>query len=324
MAENYEQAQMQSDYSDEESRGSGGLMSIAARSAGDYLFGGDIMDMLPEISRAFDEGAALESAVRRGPSEQGDALTMRIEEIRAQPLDEGMAYDISQAQGLESLLSPELAMVLGATGPGKKGEGIKSFIELMKSFNIKPDQSILDEAKKIKDLSDDFLKNQGKRNTEKDIEQTRYQQGTVPDDTNYPEGHPFRDWDKSKTQIDRERKDSEDSELDWKTPFDKLTLRPEGSKPFGKGTSIEFAKLSNEGKQEMQRLLRRRNKLRGELMEDPMMSSQKQITMQWEIERLEEKLRPYFPIDRMASGGRPKPSAGGMSYKKGYYGKSYK
>jgi len=394
MANSYDQMKMQSDYADEESMGAGGLYSLL-RAGGEYLVGGEVMDLLPEISRAFDESAAMERAVRRGPSEQGDALTMRIEEIRAQPLDEGMAYNISQAQGLESLLSPELAMVVGATGPGKKGEGIQAFIELLKSMNVKPNQSILDEAKSLKDLSDEYLKDLGKKNTERDIEQTRYQQGTVPDDTRYPEGHPFRDWGKSKTQLDKERKareakDDQDAAASFFSDLEDM----QKDKPPILGGRKEIdptmryvsrqekrAALGEEGMKRIQALLAQRRSKMAQMFgpeRDKGMGFKKEQQLLDEVAELERKLDPYYSpselndMDYFAEGGAvrrgdggglyanihakrkriaagsgermrkkgekgaptaenfkqaaktAKRGTGGLAYKKGYYGKSYK
>ena len=332
MANSYDQMKMQSDYADEESMGAGGLYSLL-RAGGEYLVGGEAMDLLPEISRAFDESAAMERAVRRGPSEQGDALTMRIEEIRAQPLDEGMAYNISQAQGLESLLSPELAMVVGATGPGKKGEGIQSFIELLKSMNMKPNQSILDEAKKLKDLSDDYLKDLGKKNTERDIEQTRYQQGTVPDDTRYPEGHPFRDWNKSKTQLDRERKarqentgegffsDLEDQQKDM-PPILGGSKKTDPTMRYASRQERRAA-LGEEGMGRIRALLDQRRSKMAQLFgpeRDKGLGFKKEQQILDEIRELERKLDPFYSsselkdMDYFAEGGAVRRGDGGGLY----------
>ena len=102
-------------------------------------------------------------------------------------------------------------------------------------------------------------------------------------------------------------------------------------------------------------------------MEDDFMGAERELDLQRQIEVLEDQLRPFFPIARMATGGRPglyaninakrkriaagsgermrkkgeegaptaanfrqasktakKANAGALSYKQGYYGKSYK
>ena len=99
--------------------------------------------------------------------------------------------------------------------------------------------------------------------------------------------------------------------------------------------SKRFAALSDEGKKKIQGLLNDRNKLSGELNKDSV-GGNKAMSMQRQLEVLEAQLRPFFPIDKMANGGRPgtvrrrkvtSPAgykAGGQVYQKGYYGKSYK
>jgi len=76
-------------------------------------------------------------------------------------------------------------------------------------------------------------------------------------------------------------------------------------KPFV-GASQAFGKLSNEGKQRIQGILNRRNKIKGEIDQDMFMDSDKVSQMMRRLESFNEQLRPYYPdIDRMASGGRP-------------------
>ena len=85
-------------------------------------------------------------------------------------------------------------------------------------------------------------------------------------------------------------------------------LKPKGegipNAPY-RGPSARYARLSNEGKKKMQDLLNKRNRLRGELMEDDFMGAERELDLQRQIEVLEDQLRPFFPIDRMATGGRP-------------------
>ena len=116
-------------------------------------------------------------------------------------------------------------------------------------------------------------------------------------------------------------------------------LKPKGEgipdAPY-RGPSTRFAELSNEGKKKMQDLLNKRNRLRGELMEDDYIGAERERDLQRQIEVLEDQLRPFFPIDRMAKGGRPGTrrrkkimvpasyKAGGQVFQKGYYGKTYK
>ena len=85
-------------------------------------------------------------------------------------------------------------------------------------------------------------------------------------------------------------------------------LKPKGEgipdAPY-RGPSTRFAELSDEGKKKMQDLLNKRNRLRGELMEDDFIGAERELDLQRQIEVLEDQLRPFFPIDRMATGGRP-------------------
>tara|TARA_R110000737_G_scaffold66458_1_gene94476 strand:+ start:472 stop:1647 length:1176 start_codon:yes stop_codon:yes gene_type:complete len=385
--------QMEADYNSEV-----GLFSLL-RAGGDMVFGEDLMERLPQISRA------IENANKLG---RGNTVNLDFEETDLVGMDEpyessSMSMRLSNAPGLEEQVesmgvSPEAAglgsLALGMVGgPGKKGEGIKSFIELLKSMNIKPNQSILDEAKGLKDLSDDYLKNQGKRNTEKDIDQTRYSQGTVPDNLDrdgkpYPEGHPFTDWDKSKAQIDAERTAKEGKGLLSDLEDQQKEMPPilGGSKKTD--SIMQYASrqerrdaLGEEGMGRIQSLISQRRSKMAQLYggeRDKGLGFKKEQQLLDEISELERKIDPYYSpnelreLDYFAEGGSVRraeggglyanihakrnrieagsgermrskgesgaPTAatfaraaktaqrgtGGLAYKKGYYGKSYK
>ena len=109
---------MQAVYDEELGRGRGGLMSLM-RGMGDLTLGEDIMNNLPDIL------AMLQNTNK-------DTLTMRQTEEMGEPNE--LAVTLSNTPGLESLLTDELAMILGMPSPGKKvgiaKDGFERFLKV--------------------------------------------------------------------------------------------------------------------------------------------------------------------------------------------------
>ena len=109
---------MQAVYDEEIGRGRGGLMSLM-RGIGDFTLGEDIMNNLPDIL------AMLQNTNK-------DTLTMRQTQEMGEPNE--LAVTLSNTPGLESLLSDELATILGMPSPGKKvgmaKEGLERFFKV--------------------------------------------------------------------------------------------------------------------------------------------------------------------------------------------------
>ena len=198
-----------------------------------------------------------------------DTLTMEQMRDMSGPLDESsLSVRLSNTPGLEESIGPELALMLGmAGGPGGKGKGIGSIFDMLKD-SLDPST-----IKKYDDKE-------------------------------------FMDFQKGVENID----DQLSGKTIGKDEFAELDAMIErGLKPKGegipnapyRGPSARYARLSNEGKKKMQDLLNKRNRLRGELMEDDFMGAERELDLQRQIEVLEDQLRPFFPIDRMATGGRP-------------------
>ena len=310
-------ADMQAIYDEEAGLNDGGGLMSLLRGGGEMLLGPEIMDNLPMLLRALQ-------------NTNKDTLTMEQMRDMSGPLDESsLSVRLSNTPGLEESIGPELALMLGMAGPGGKGKGLGSLFDM---------------------LGDSLDPSKIKRYDDKE----------------------FMDFQKGVENID----DQLSGKTVGKDEFAELDAMIErGLKPKGegipdapyRGPSARFAELSNEGKKKMQDLLNKRNRLRGELMEDDFMGAERELDLQRQIEVLEDQLRPFFPIDRMATGGRPglyaninakrkriaagsgermrkkgekgtptaenfrqaaktakKANGGALSYKQGYYGKSYK
>jgi len=197
-----------------------------------------------------------------------DTLTMEQMRDMSGPLDESsLSVRLSNTPGLEESIGPELALMLGMAGPGGKGKGIGSIFDMLKDS-----------------LDPSTIR--------------RY------------DDKEFMDFQKGVENID----DQLSGKTVGKDEFAELDAMIErGLKPKGegipdapyRGPSARFAELSDEGKKKMQDLLNKRNRLRGELMEDDFIGAERELDLQRQIEVLEDQLRPFFPIDRMATGGRP-------------------
>ena len=197
-----------------------------------------------------------------------DTLTMEQMRDMSGPLDESsLSVRLSNTPGLEESIGPELALMLGMASPGGKGKGIGSIFD------------------RLGDALD-------------------------PSTIKKYDDKEFMDFQKGVEDVN--------DQLSGKTvgedPFAELNAMIErGLKPKGegipdapyRGPSARFAELSDEGKKKMQDLLNKRNRLRGELMEDDFMGAERELDLQRQIEVLEDQLRPFFPIDRMSTGGRP-------------------
>jgi len=188
---------------------------------------------------------------------------------------EGFALELSTTPGLESLVGPEMGLALGALGGGGKGKTFKEMIEEIIAAGKKMGNNAPSDytglSSRMKDLDKGFSELQ-RENREKGLGSLDPMEGD-------------NDIDKALASL---RKTMDDN-----------------PKPFV-GASQAFGKLSNEGKQRIQGILNRRNKIKGEIDQDMFMDSDKISQMMRRLESFNEQLRPYYPdIDRMASGGRP-------------------
>ena len=188
---------------------------------------------------------------------------------------EGFALELSTTPGLESLVGPEMGLALGALGGGGKGKTFKEMIEEIIAAGKKMGNNAPSDytglSSRMKDLDKGFSELQ-RENREKGLGSLDPMEGD-------------NDIDKALSSL---RKTMDDN-----------------PKPFV-GASQAFGKLSNEGKQRIQGILNRRNKIKGEIDQDMFMDSDKISQMMRRLESFNEQLRPYYPdIDRMASGGRP-------------------
>ena len=266
---------MQAVYDEEVNGGGFGLMSLM-RGTGDMVLGEDIMNNLPELLRAF-EGTNL-------GTQEG------LSEISRPMETEGFALELSTTPGLESMVGPEMGLALGALGGGGKGKTFKELIEEIQQLGREMRPTRYPDEEKI-----DFLKSFSQKQKERRLNEDMY--------TNRPSRNMPRD-----PELDRGLGSLEpmegDNDLDRALSSLRNTM-DKNPKPFT-GASQAFGKLSNEGKQKIQGILNRRNKIKGEIDQDMFMDSDKVSQMMRRLESFNEQLRPYYPdIDRMASGGRP-------------------
>ena len=273
---------MQAVYDEEVNGGGFGLMSLM-RGTGDMVLGEDIMNNLPELLRAF-EGTNL-------GTQEG------LSEISRPMETEGFALELSTTPGLESMVGPEMGLALGALGGGGKGKTFKEMIEELQRLagKMASDKDI--DATRYADETNlpDFLKSFSQKQKERRLNEDMY--------TNRPSRNMPRD-----PELDRGLGSLEPMEGDNDIDRALSSLRntmDKNPKPFT-GASQAFGKLSNEGKQKIQGILNRRNKIKGEIDQDMFMDSDKVSQMMRRLESFNEQLRPYYPdIDKMASGGRP-------------------
>jgi hypothetical protein len=128
---------MQAVYDEELGRGRGGLMSLM-RGMGDFTLGEDIMNNLPEII-----------AMLRNTNK--DTLTMRQTQEMGKPSE--LAVSLSDEPALSSMVGPEMALLAGMMGgPGGKAKGLASLKDELAEF-IKKDTA--DTAERMRRLDQD-------------------------------------------------------------------------------------------------------------------------------------------------------------------------
>jgi len=279
---------MQVVYDEELGRGRGGLMSLL-RGTGDMVLGEEVMDNLPTLLRAM-EGT------------NKNTLTMQQTREMGEPLDESsLSVQLSNSPGLESLLGDELAMAMGMAGPGKKVGMAKDGFD--------------DIIKKIQELA---AKNR-KAQSERDMTATRNEY-----DPNRPE------FLKSFSQLQRERNDKPRYEDVRDDLFD------ERATDFFEGPAGEKAMKID--RRMIQRMMDEDPKVMPREMASGgrpglyanIAAKRKRIaagsgeTMRKTGSKgapTKENFRQAATTAKKYHGGAV---GGGIGYKKGYYGKSYK
>lgn len=275
---------MQAVYDEELGRGRGGLMSLL-RGTGDMVLGEEVMDNLPTLLRAM-EGT------------NKNTLTMQQTREMGEPLDESsLSVQLSNSPGLESLLGDELAMAMGMAGPGKKVGMAKDGFD--------------DIIKKIQELA---AKNR-KAQSERDITATRNEY-----DPNRPE------FLKSFSQLQRERNDKPRYEDVRDDLFD------ERATDFFEGPAGEKAMKID--RRMIQRMMDEDPKVMPREMASGgrpglyanIAAKRKRIASGSgeTMRKAGSKGAPTKENFRQAATTAKKANGGGLSYAKGYYGKSYK
>jgi hypothetical protein len=280
---------MQAVYDEEIGRGRGGLLSLL-RGTGDMILGEDIMDNLPILLRAME-------------NTNKNTLTMQQAREINKPLDESsLSVQLSNSPGLESLLGDELAMAIGMVGPGKKlGMSKDGFDDIIK---------------RIRELAEENRLLQSKR----DINVTRNE-----NDPNRPE------FLKSFSQLQRERKSGLEGFLKLREE-----LMDESATDFFEGPAGEKAmKIDRRmiqrmmdqdpqvGPREMAsggrpglyaNIAAKRRRIKAGSGEKMRKAGSKGAPTKENFRQAETTAKKYH-------GGAV---GGGIGYKKGYYGKSYK
>ncbi len=275
---------MQAVYDEELGRGRGGLMSLL-RGTGDMVLGEEVMDNLPTLLRAM-EGT------------NKNTLTMQQTREMGEPLDESsLSVQLSNSPGLESLLGDELAMAMGMAGPGKKVGMAKDGFD--------------DIIKKIQELA---AKNR-KAQSERDMTATRNEY-----DPNRPE------FLKSFSQLQRERNDKPRYEDVRDDLFD------ERATDFFEGPAGEKAMKID--RRMIQRMMDEDPKVMPREMASGgrpglyanIAAKRKRIAAGSgeTMRKTGSKGAPTKENFRQAATTAKKANGGGLSYAKGYYGKSYK
>ena len=130
---------MQAVYDEELGRGRGGVMSLM-RGMGDFTLGEEVMDNLPEIL-----------AMLRNTNK--DTLTMRQTQEMGKPSE--LAVTLSDEPALSSMIGPEMGLLAGMMGgPGGKFKGLASLKDELAEF-IKKDTA--ETAERMRRLDEDEM-----------------------------------------------------------------------------------------------------------------------------------------------------------------------
>ena len=130
---------MQAVYDEEIGRGRGGLMSLM-RGMGDFTLGEEVMDNLPEII-----------AMLRNTNK--DTLTMQQTQEMGKPSE--LAVTLSDEPALSSMVGPEMALLAAMMGgPGGKAKGLASLKDELAEF-IKKDTA--ETAERMRRLDEDEI-----------------------------------------------------------------------------------------------------------------------------------------------------------------------
>ena len=276
---------MQAVYDEEVGGRSGGLMSLL-RAPLDIALDPSIMDNLPDILSALEKSSALEKAIRRGGTDQ-EMLEMKIESIDAQDPDESsLSVQLSNAPGILSLLD-EAGYGTAATMLGMTGAGGK--------------------GKSFKELIDEIQRLAGKMASDKDMDATRYaNEADLPDFL------------KSFSQKQKERRGEEGFQDMLQEYRDEYMDSPE---------ALEKA-------MRVQRDILRKARRDGDMFAEggrPGLYANIAAKRRRIAAGSGEKMRkpgskgaPTKENFRQAETTAKKANGGGLSYAKGYYGKSYK
>ena len=305
-------ADMQAIYDEEAGLNNGGGLMSLLRGGGEMLLGPEIMDNLPMLLRAMQ-------------NTNKDTLTMEQMRDMSGPLDESsLSVQLSNTPGLEESIGPELALMLGmAGGPGGKGKGLGSLFDMLgDSLDPKKIQDSLRRANRDPDAPRSF----------KDLDIER-QQGVYDKELEELESRIYAD--ESLRPGPDEDLDLFGMLVDSFSPR-KTTKGREGFDDLVQDMRDEYMDSDEalEKAQQAQRIIMRKARRDGDMMATGgrpglyanINAKRKRIAAGSgeQMRKKGDKGAPTAANFRQAAKTAKKANGGGLSYKQGYYGKSYK